>query len=109
HAQAVEMSWEEVPPAFQRLFLTYMKAASGGWIALGLVFMYMQYQFNQSKEKWIAYSILGGGMLFALVSLYTAIGLKINTPANPPLIPMLIIIAAMLFGFYFNLQYSKKP
>ncbi|MEM6723821.1 MAG: hypothetical protein AAF598_07265 [Bacteroidota bacterium] len=108
HAEAVGTSWSEVPPAFQRLFLTYMKAASGGWIALGLVFIYLQFRFNTSKAIWIPYVILIGGLLFAAISLYSAIGLKVTTPANPPLVPMFLIIGIMLTGFYFNWSFGRK-
>lgn len=108
HAEAVNLPWEEVPPAFQRLIWTYMKAASGGWIALGVVFIYLQYKFNQNKEAWIPYLILVGGLIFGAISLYAAIGLRMTTPANAPVLPVAVILTFLLIGFYFNLQYSKS-
>jgi len=65
HAEAVGMPWEDVPYNFQRLIWTYMKAASGGWIALGLVFSFLQFKFNQNKEVWIPFLLLVGGLIFA--------------------------------------------
>ncbi len=108
HGEAIGMTWDEVPYDFQRLIWTYMKAASGGWIALGLIFIYLQYKFNQNKEVWIARLILFGGFIFGAVSFHAALGLKLTTPANAPVMPVVIIFAFLLVGFYFNNKYAKS-
>ncbi len=108
HSEAVALAWEDVPYNFQRLIWTYMKAASAGWIALGVVFIYLQYKFNQNKEVWIPYLILVGGVIFGAIALYSAIGLRMTTPANAPVLPVVVILTVLIVGFFFNLRYSKR-
>ncbi|MCI4671755.1 MAG: hypothetical protein MRZ79_26675 [Bacteroidia bacterium] len=108
HAAAVEMPWEDVPYNFQRLFLTYMKAAASGWIALGVFVLYLQNKFNQNKEVWIPHICLTCAVIFATLGIYSAVSLNMTTPANPPIIPMFVFLTIFLVGFYFNLKYSKN-
>ena len=108
HGEAVGLTWKELPYEFQRLIWTYMKAASGGWIALGVVFGVLQYRFNQSKEVWMPYLILVGGLIFGIISIISAVGLKMTTPANAPVMPVIVILSLLLVGFVFNLKYSKS-
>ena len=85
-----------------------MRAASGGWLALGLVFTFLQYKFNQNKETWIPYLILAGGAIFAAISFHAAYGLKVTTPANAPVLPVVGIFGILVIGFFFNLRYAKS-
>ncbi len=106
-AEAVEMSWEEVPTNFQYLIRTYMIAASGGWLALGLVFFFLQNKFNKNREDWIPYLILVSGLIFGIISIYAALNLKMNTPANAPVMPIAGILGTLIVGFFFNIRYGK--
>jgi len=108
HADAVSMSWEQVPYDFQQLIWAIMKAASGGWIALGIVFGFLQFKFSQNRELWIPYLILAGGLIFGAASLIATIVLAQTTPADPPYIPVMIIMLFMLLGFFFNLRYASS-
>lgn len=107
HAEAVGLAWSELDYNMQRLIWTLMKAASGGWLVIAITFIFLQYKFNQTKELWIPNLILIGGLIFGAISFYAAMGLRMTTKANAPILPVIIILVVLLIGYVFNRKYAK--
>ncbi len=108
HAQAVDMSWEEVPYNFQILIRALMIVSGGGWLAVftGMALGIYEIQVN-NDTKWYTFSPIIGmaGMIPTSVA---SLIVKFKTPGNPPYILGLVILALLLIMFFFSLFSFRK-
>lgn len=104
HAEALGCGWEEIDGATQLLILALMRCVAGGYLAVAVGVVVMQYLFNRLKIKSLAWLIFISGWIVTGFSVYATVLVRIYTPGKPP--TALAIFGLLLFvvGLYFNLK-----
>jgi len=107
HRQAVELPWEEVPIAFQKLILALMKALGGAYLAIGITIYFLQIHVNKTQNKLVVIILFVSGMIVTTSSLYASLMVRINTPGKAPYHLALLGVILLIVGFYYNLKQIK--
>lgn len=81
-----------------------MRCVAGGYLAVAVGVVVMQYLFNRLKIKSLAWLIFISGWIVTGFSVYATVLVRIYTPGKPP--TALAIFGLLLFvvGLYFNLK-----
>ena len=108
HSEAVSLQWDEVDKNIQILILALMRAVSGGQILAGVMVIWLQLKFNESKLTWIPTLILIAGVIVGLTSLYATIIVRTNTPGNPPTFLVITCLVGLFIGYIFNRRYINS-
>ncbi|MCX6277840.1 MAG: hypothetical protein NT004_07070 [Bacteroidetes bacterium] len=108
HSEAISLEWGKVEPATQFLFLAFMRAISGGFIATAVAIIFLQYKLQVNKLSWIPLLILTLGTISMLCTLYAIMIVSVHTPGRPPFGTDMIGEALLLVGFVFNRRYLLK-
>ena len=105
HADAVGMSWDNVPQGFQITILALMKTLGGGWLAIFVGFAAILFIPFRKGELWAKYTLLFMALACLIPSLYSNIlYIKANIGAEPPWILIVITIVLNLTGFFLSLS-----
>lgn len=105
HSEAISQHWEEVQPAMQFLLLALMRATSGGFIAIAIAIIFLQYKLTENRLSWIPPFILILGTVTMLCSLYAILMVNSNTPGRPPVSFDIAGEILLITGFMFNRKY----
>ncbi|PVV14325.1 MAG: hypothetical protein B6D72_04140 [gamma proteobacterium symbiont of Ctena orbiculata] len=105
HALAVGHSWSETAPAYQNLIIGLMKAVGGGWLSIAIAISVLLIKPIKQGEHWAYWAIPAIGLPPALINLYVAVNMALNTPASPPWVFAALAILCLLGGFVLS---SKK-
>lgn len=108
HSEAISMTWDELDSPFQFLILALMRGAAGGAISLSVFIFILQLKFSKQKLSWIPLLLLTGGIIYSLCSLYATIIVSYNTPGNPPMTLLLVVILLLVIGYLFNRSVISK-
>ena len=103
HGDAVELKWEEVDSKHQVLILALMRAAGGGWLSAGISMIFLLVFPFRSGESWSLFALPFVGLSTAAATLYAAMFVKRNSPANPPVGLVGASILVLLLGFIFSI------
>jgi len=107
HAVALGKSWADIDQALQVLLLALMKGVGGGFLATAVaVGILLVIPFRQGIF-WARWAIPVIGLVAALPTLYAAASVALNTPATPPLMRVLLIMALLIAGFILSMG-SKR-
>uniref|UniRef100_F4C6A6 Uncharacterized protein n=1 Tax=Sphingobacterium sp. (strain 21) TaxID=743722 RepID=F4C6A6_SPHS2 len=102
HGQALEKKWINVEREVQILILALMRVVGGGALAIGLVIIKLQLQYDAHHQSWIPSTILIAGSLLALSSLYAMSTVTLQTKGRPPIIVILVSFLLMIVGYFLN-------
>lgn len=102
HAEAIGVNWEDLTPRFQMLFLAFLKGGGAGGLGSGLALGIMLFIPFKRGEAWSRWAILAVGLTGYLPVLYTALMVKLNTPASPPWPLIVVAIALLTAGFFLS-------
>ncbi|PIB39526.1 hypothetical protein [Maribacter sp. 4G9] len=108
HSDAISLEWNEVDSNIQFLILAFMRAMSGGFIAIAIVIAFLQKIFASDKIARIPLLILIGGLIVSLTSIYATLIVRFNSPGKPPTSLAIIVIALLIIGYIFNRKSLKK-
>ena len=108
HSDALSLGWNEVDSGTQFLILAFMRAMSGGYIAIAIVILFLQTKFAYGKTKWIPSLILTGGLILTLSSIYGTLIVRFNSSSNPPTLLAIIGIVLIIIGYIFNQKSLKN-
>lgn len=100
HIDAMGLSgWEAMQPRYQFLMLTYMRGAGLGFLTMavaGFIFLLMLFQKNDSWSRWGLYTVC---FTQTGVMLWIVMTVRIHTPGQPPMIPLLVALMLTLIAF----------
>ncbi|AFY58907.1 hypothetical protein Riv7116_6580 [Rivularia sp. PCC 7116] len=103
HAAALEKEWMQLNIKTQTLILALMRVAGGGFLATGMVVIFLIYLYIKTTEEWIIFIIPTIGFVTSFSSLYATLIVKNRTPGLPPVNLTLLSICLMLTGFILSL------
>ena len=109
HSQALSLTWDELSPATQTLFLALMRVCGGGWLAASLTIALLQRRFTQKRVTWIPPVILGVGLTSVLSTLYATVLVYLHTPGNPPIPGLFVLLFLLIAGYQLNQTAAKRP
>jgi hypothetical protein len=102
YATARGMPWEQLPPAAQSIFVSYMKLTGGGQISVTLALGVLLLIPFRRDEAWAARTIAGVGCLLALLSAYAILTVQQKTgvalPWYSPLTGFVLFAAGYLLS-----------
>jgi uncharacterized membrane protein YgdD (TMEM256/DUF423 family) len=105
HRMAVQKDWNELNPEMRTLITALMRALSSGFLSVAFALAYLQLKFNREGEHWIALAILIIGSILASGSLYAMILIRMKTNGRPPILPVSLIFALLIAGYFFNIYH----
>ncbi len=103
HSVTVGMQWGEVAPSFQVLILALMRVTGGLCLASGLSQFFLLIIPFRRGEAWARYLIPAVGVLSCASALNAMLYEAMNTPASPPIAPVLAALVLIVTGFIFSL------
>ncbi|MCC9138351.1 hypothetical protein ACFSKU_21620 [Pontibacter silvestris] len=108
HSQAVSLPWNEIETSTQALILALMRVCGGGWLAVSLTTIFLQWHFSQNRLSWIPALILIIGLLSIVSTLYATSIVYFNTPGRPPIPGLFVLIFLLVVGYRLNVAEIKK-
>jgi len=99
HASAVDQSWAMLPPRYQALVLTLMKATGAAYVAIALIIVTVLFIPYRQGARWANVSLLTLGMLLAVGSLNAMAYLFYKTNSPQPFFGPLVGAGLCLTGF----------
>ncbi len=108
HSDAISLDWSEVDSGTKFLILAFMRAMSGGYIAIAIATAFLQKKFASGKITWIPFLNLISGLILILSTLYGTMIVRFNSPGKPPTILVIIGIVLIIIGYIFNRKSLKK-
>ena len=108
HSDAISLDWSEVDSGTKFLILAFMRAMSGGYIAIAISTAFLQKKFASGKITWIPFLNLISGLILILSTLYGTMIVRFNSPGKPPTILVIIGIVLIIIGYIFNRKSLKK-
>ncbi len=99
HAAAVGISWAQLSPEFQALFLALMRVCGGGWLAGAASLSVLVLIPFRRNEPWSRWAIPLVGLCSAVPTLYATLMLKARTGAATPWFAPAIAILLLVAGF----------
>jgi hypothetical protein len=103
HRKAINLEWVELGHEMQTLIQALMRATGGGFLAVAFVTVILQIEFIIHHSFWIALSILITGLLASFGSMFAVLLMKFRTDSHPPVFYVMLYIALLLAGFFFNI------
>jgi hypothetical protein len=107
HAVALGKSWADIDQALQILLLALMKAFGGASLATAVAMgVLLVIPFRQGI-CWARWTIPVIGLVAELPALYATLSVTQNTPATPPWMGALFVVALLIAGFILSMG-SKR-
>jgi hypothetical protein len=108
HKKALRKEWIDLAPENQTLIMALMRAAGGGFLAVGTAMAMLQLEFNSSQKPMLAWIIVISGTILAIGALYAMLLVRMKTLGRPPLLPVILIFIMMLAGFLLNMMVAAS-
>lgn len=106
HAVAIGKSWDELSPNMQISLIATMRLIGGCFITTSLAILSILIIPFRKGEKWAKLTIPVLELICSLSILYSALLIKINTQASPPVIIPVISICLIIASFYISTKNS---
>lgn len=107
HEEAVGVAWSEIDTSIQVLILALMRCVGGGFLAVSVVIIFLQYHFTKTARKWVAWAIFMSGWIVTCASIYATVLVRLYTPGNPPTVLASFGLVLLLVGLIFNRKSIK--
>jgi hypothetical protein len=105
HAAATTYAWQELEPGVQTLFLAMLNGAGSLMLLTALTLILLLIIPFRQNDRWCFWAIPLIGISAMLTTIRAAVLVDLNTPANPPWLGLLIVIALFTSGLV--LSYKK--
>jgi hypothetical protein len=107
HEEVLGVTWEQLQPGYQLIFLSFFKIAGALCLASVLALLFLLFIPFRRGEAWARWAI----PIFQLPSLaalnYVPINIALTTTAHPPLAIFFVGDALLVAGFLFSLDIGK--
>ena len=102
HAKAISMGWEGLPKAEQQLILAYLHSNGVMALAAASGALWILMVPLRQGHPWARHALLSIGFIVALPQMWVMYQLQQQTPANPPIAGVGLLIPLFLLGFAFS-------
>lgn len=110
HVAAMEVStWDNLPSGVQIMSLNFMKAAGAGFLTAAIAVLFFLFIPFRKGEPWAKWALLAVSLNEMGLVLVRVLNVRLNTPAEPPLVPFIALIGIAVLGFLFSLGATRKP
>lgn len=99
HQIAMGMSWEEMSIGTQIMSLSFMKSAATGFLAVSIAMLFILFIPFRKKEKWSIWALFIISSVELGIVLSRIVTIRINTLANPPMIPNIVLLIISIISF----------
>lgn len=93
HLVAMETTWQGLSQGVQTMSINFMKSVSAGFLSVGLAVLILLAVPFKKGEKWSAFAILALVLTQVGIIATRTYDVGANTMANPPLLPLLTVLA----------------
>ena len=98
HAKVVGRPWSSLEPRLQFIILGMLQVAGGGLLGYGIALLWLLLPLQQG-EAWAVWAALTVSLAVVVPVLYVVVWLRrIESTANTPLVPSLVVLALVLAG-----------
>ncbi len=84
HADALALTWEELPPHHQGFVLGVIRGMGAGSVAVSLALLLMLFIPFRRDDRWALWAVPLVGITFTLLTAYAAYTIDVLTPASTP-------------------------
>ncbi|MFT7007665.1 MAG: hypothetical protein ACJAXJ_002194 [Colwellia sp.] len=105
HAAATTYAWHELEPGVRTLFLAMLNGAGSLMLLTALTLILLLIIPFRQNQRWCFWAIPLIGISAMLTTIRAGVLVDLNTPANPPWLGLLIVIALFTSGLV--LSYKK--
>jgi len=102
HAAATTYAWHELAPGVQVLFQSMLNGAGSLMLLTALTLILLLAIPFRQNERWCFWAIPLIGISAILTTIRAAVLVDISTPADPPWLWLLIVIALFISGLFFS-------
>ncbi len=99
HQEALGSSWEMLSPGTQVMTLNFMKSAAAGFVTCAVAIIFLLVFPFRKGEPWSRWALLSISLCELSIIAYCTHQVKSLTPANPPLVVLLILVSLSILGF----------
>ncbi|MFN2221527.1 MAG: hypothetical protein PVH65_15000 [Chloroflexota bacterium] len=103
HKDAIQREWHEIDREYQVLILALMRAAGGGWLAVGVGMVFILGFPFRSQATWAIVALPLLGLSAAGATLYATLYVKNNTEAAPPVLLVVVTVMLLAAGFVLSI------
>jgi hypothetical protein len=108
HAVALGRDWAGLDRALQVLLLALMKAVGGASLATAVAMVILLLIPFRQGPYWARWAIPVVGLVWVLPNLYGSVRVALNTPATPPWIGALVVVALLIAGFVLSMESKRR-
>lgn len=108
HLTAMGSSWENLAPGIQVMVLNFMKAAGAGMLTTSIAILFLLFIPFRRGESWSRWVLLVISLNEIILIMFRVIDVSSRTPANPPLIPYIVIGVVALISFILSIGMNKQ-
>ena len=84
HAEALGVSWEELPSHYQGFVLGVIRGMGAGSVSVSLAMLVILFIPFRRGERWAMWAVPMIGITFTLLTAYAAYTIDVRTPASTP-------------------------
>ena len=107
HSAALSKEWGELDHATQTLIKGLMELAGGGWLALGVLILFLVAFPIRRGERWARFAAPLGLLTFYIPALLATWSVLQETPASPPWLPTAAACVAAVLGFLLDAPWKS--
>ncbi len=103
HQEASGMEWDDLSPQFQSLILAVLRTVAGGFFCAALatsLLLWIPFRQGLTWSGPVIFAIYNG---MALPALFGTVLVKINTPAIPPIVPLVFAVLLSFMGLILSI------
>lgn len=93
HLVAMETTWQGLSQGMQTMSINFMKSVSAGFLSVGFAVLILLAVPFRKGEKWSVFTILALVLTQVGIIATRTYDVSANTMANPPLLPLLTVLA----------------
>lgn len=102
HLEAMGTTWNALTTGMQIMTLNFMKAAGLGFFMTGIIILLLLFFPFRKSEKWSTWALLIVSLAHVVIMSVIVLSVKANTPANPPIIPLIVFGCLAILGFFLS-------
>ncbi len=102
HSVALGLSWQQLDPALQVLILAGIRGVGGIMVSIATALMFILHFPFKAQQLWAKIALPLVCLLTILTLTSIALSVKFQTPAMPPLIPLMVLFGLLCLAVIFT-------